>query len=468
MTTDPGLRRLALGTVLAAFAGPALPDPIGELLSDGLAGVTLFATNIGEPARLTATNIGEPARLTAELRAVKADVLVAADEEGGDVTRLAHRRGSPYPGNAALGAVDDVDLTRGVYAALGADLAAAGINLGLAPVADVNTTDDNPVIGTRSFGSDPALVARHTAAAVTGLQSTGVAACAKHFPGHGATVTDSHLALPTVDAPLDLLRRRDLPPFAAAVAAGARAIMTGHLRVPALTGDNPATFSRAVGDLLRHEYAHRGAILTDALEMRALTTAPGESAVLALSAGADLLCLGARVDRPLVERVVTEIAEATTDGRLPLSRLEEAAARTAALAERPDIGLAAARRALRVEGDPAGFAGALVVRVHAGRTIVEGRVPWGLPAEREITAAATPEELLTWAGGRPVVLCGRRLHRDPGVQELIEALAARHPVAVVEMGWPSGWRPAGVRAFLLTYGAGPANARAASEALDTL
>ncbi|WP_306203747.1 glycoside hydrolase family 3 N-terminal domain-containing protein [Actinoplanes sp. RD1] len=456
MSTDSGLRRLALGTVLAAFPGPVLPGAIAELLGDGLAGVTLFASNVDDPARLTA-----------ELRAVRPDVLVAADEEGGDVTRLAHRRGSPYPGNAALGAVDDGDLTRGVYAALGADLAAAGINLGLAPVADVNTTDDNPVIGTRSFGADPALVARHTAAAVAGLQSTGVAACAKHFPGHGATVTDSHLALPTVDAPLELLRRRDLPPFAAAVSAGVRAIMTAHVRVPALTGDHPATFSRAVYDLLRHEYAHRGAILTDALEMRALATSPGESAVLSLAAGADLLCLGARVDRPLVESVVAEIAAATADGRLPLSRLEEAAARTAALAERPDIGLAAARRALRVEGDPAGFANALIVRVHAGRTIVEGRVPWGLRAELEITAADSADSVLATAAGRPVVLCGRRLHRDPGIRELIGALAARQPVAVVEMGWPSGWRPAGARAFLITYGAGPANARAAAEALHT-
>src|SRR3954468_84313 len=193
MAIDPGMRRLALRTLLAAFAGPSAPDWACRLLTEGLAGHTLFGANVVEPAQL--------GRLTAELRAARPDVLIAIDEEGGDVTRLAHRTGSPYPGNAALGAVDDLDLTPSVYAAIGADLVDAGVNLDPAPTVDVNTADDNPVIGTRSFGASPLLVARHTSAAITGLQSTGVAACAKHFPGHGATVTDSHLALPTVDAP---------------------------------------------------------------------------------------------------------------------------------------------------------------------------------------------------------------------------------------------------------------------------
>jgi beta-N-acetylhexosaminidase len=479
MSHDPGLRRLALRTLLAAFPGATTPGWALELVADGLAGHTLFGTNVSDPAQVTA--------LTGALRSARPDVLVAIDEEGGDVTRLGHRTGSPYPGNAALGAVDDPDLTRRVYAAIGGDLAAVGVNLNLAPTVDVNSADDNPIIGTRSFGADPALVARHTAAAVTGLESAGVAACAKHFPGHGATVTDSHLELPTVDVPLDLLRARDLPPFAAAVAAGAQAVMSAHIRVPALTGDRPATFSRAaLTGLLRDELGFRGTIVTDALEMRGAAGAAGSiplAAVAALAAGADLLCIGASVDQDLVEAVAAEIAAAAADGRLELARLEDAAARTAALAAwaatpRPaaapdvELGVAAARRAVRLEGSPAELTGPLVVQLVSGYSIAEGRVPWGLRPHLSdveqvdlVAASTTPEQIAELAGDRPVVVAGRRIHSSPDARELVEKLAAARPVGVVEMGWPSSWRPSGVKAFVTTHGASLANGRAAAEAL---
>jgi beta-N-acetylhexosaminidase len=479
MAIDPGLRRLALRTLLAAFAGKTAPDWALGLLSDGLAGHTLFGFNIADPNQV--------ARLTATLRDARSDVLIAIDEEGGDVTRLAHLTGSPYPGNAALGAVDDPDLTRSVYAAIGADLVAAGINLDLAPTVDVNTADDNPIIGTRSFGADPLLVARHATAAIDGLQASGVAACAKHFPGHGATVSDSHLELPTVDAPLSVLRERDLPPFAAVVAAGAQAIMTAHIRVPELTGDEPATFSHAVlTDLLRGEYGFRGVLITDALEMKGAAEAAGgigPAAVRALAAGADLLCIGADVDHALVEAVAAEIVAAVGDDRLPAHRLEEAAARTAALAtwtRRPAappprdaaLGYAAARRAVRVEGSLVEIDHPLVVHLESGYSIAEGRVPWGLKPHVNgteqvtvVAAEASPEALAIRAGSRPIVVVGRHTHRTEATRTLIERLAASHAVAVVEMGWPSAWRPVGARAFVTTYGASHANGRAAAEAL---
>ncbi|MFE9960450.1 glycoside hydrolase family 3 N-terminal domain-containing protein [Micromonospora sp. NPDC005299] len=479
MGLDPGLRRLALGTLLAAYPGPVPPDWAVDLLAEGLAGHTLFGTNIHDPAQVAAT--------TAALRAGRPDVLIAIDEEGGDVTRLAHATGSPYPGNAALGAVDDPTLTRQVYAAIGAELAALGINVDLAPTVDVNTADENPVIGTRSFGADPVRVAVHSAAAVVGLQSAGVAACAKHFPGHGATVADSHYELPTVDVPPAVLRERDLPPFAAVVDAGVRAVMTAHIRVPALTGDGPATFSRAVlVDLLRAEYGFTGAVITDALEMKGAALAAGgvgPAAVRALAAGADLLCIGAKVDADLVEHVVEEIVAALTDGRLDRARVEEAAGRAAELAawtgaggsaaETPDgLGYAAALRAVRVEGDITGLAAPLVVQVHATSTIAEGRVPWGLGPHlagaevvRAVAGETDPDELRALAGDRPVVLVGRHLHRLPGARELVDALAATHPVTVVEMGWPGDWRPTGARAFVTTYGASHANGRAAAQVL---
>jgi len=478
MPNDPGLRRLALRTLLAAFAGRTAPDWALRLLDDGLAGHTLFGVNVAEASQLAA--------LSAELRGARSDVLIAIDEEGGDVTRLAHLTGSPYPGNAALGAVDDLDLTRSVYAAIGADLVQAGINLDLAPTIDVNSDDDNPIIGTRSFGSEPLRVARHSAAAIEGLQSAGVAACAKHFPGHGATAVDSHLELPTVDVPQSLLRERDLPPFAAVIAAGTQAIMTAHIRVPELTGDDPATFSRAVlTDLLRGEYGFRGVVITDALEMKGAAQAAGgiaPAAVRALAAGADLLCIGAQVDLALVEAIAAEIVAAVGDGRLELGRLEEAGERTAALAgwvqaPRPaehdgSLGYAAARRAIRVEGSLVELIDPLVVQLESGYSIAEGRVPWGLKPHlngtdlvQVVASEASPEALAERAGSRPIVVVGRHAHRTEAARTLIERLAAGHTVAVVEMGWPSGWRPVGARAFLTTYGASHANGRAAAEAL---
>ncbi|MEW2474747.1 glycoside hydrolase family 3 N-terminal domain-containing protein [Micromonospora gifhornensis] len=479
MRLDPGLRRLALGTLLAAYPGSTPPDWAVELVADGLAGHTLFGRNIDEPARVAAS--------TAALRTARADVLVAVDEEGGDVTRLAHATGSPYPGNAALGAIDDEALTRDIHRAIGGELAALGITVNLAPTVDVNSTDDNPVIGTRSFGADPARVAAHSAAAVAGLQAAGVAACAKHFPGHGATVTDSHHELPTVDVPPEVLRRRDLPPFAAVIAAGTRAVMTAHIRVPALTGAAPATFSRAVlVDLLRQEYGFTGAVITDALEMKGAALVAGgiaPGAVRALAAGADLLCIGAKVDAGLVERVATEIVTAVGDGRLARDRVEQAAGRAAELAAwtrdtgpttvaAADLGYAAARRAVRVEGSLAGLDHPLVVQVHARSTVVQGRVPWGLGPHLHgtelievVATEADPEELRRRAGNRPIVLVGRRLHQLPGGPELVAALAGTHPVAVVEMGWPARWRPTGTRAFVITYGASHANGLAAAEVL---
>ena len=289
LRADATLTRLADAILIPPFPGSSAPRWILEALGRGLAGVTLFGQNISTPDQVTA--------LTASLRAAGTadDPVIAIDEEGGDVTRVAYADGSPYPGNAALGAVDDTFLTRSVYQAIGADLAALGVNLDLAPCADVLGAADSPAIGTRSFGAGTELVSRHTAAAVAGLQGAGVAACTKHFPGHGRTGTDTHLAIATIDGGLDELRRRDLPPFAAAIGAGTIAIMPSHLRVPELTGDLPATVSRAaLTGLLRGELGFTGVIVCDALEMRATRDAFGipAAAVLAVAAGTDLLCLG--------------------------------------------------------------------------------------------------------------------------------------------------------------------------------
>ncbi|MFA1550002.1 glycoside hydrolase family 3 protein [Actinomadura chokoriensis] len=488
MTTDDiattaEIARLARGTLLPSFPGATAPRWLLDELEAGLGGVTLFALVGNVPSQESL------AALTAQMRKA-GDPFVTIDEEGGDVTRLGgHATGSPYPGNAALGAVDDPELTRRVYRSLGAELAEVGVNLNFAPSVDVNTADDNPVIGTRSFGSDPELVARHGAAAVTGTQEAGVAACAKHFPGHGSTVEDSHLSIPLVDADLELLDRRELVPFRAAIAAGARAVMTGHLDLPAITGGVPATLSHAaITGLLRERLGYRGVIVTDALDMAGASGAIGipEASVRALIAGADLLCLGSHEHAETVAATLDAIGEAVRTGRLSPGRLADAARRTARLREwlaghapaavDRAAGLEAARRAVRVFGALPGWAGApLVVETESTGNIAVGPTPWGLHpwapdavradgAGAAYGAGGTVAGILDRAKGRGLVVVLRDAHRHAGQRALATALlTARPDTVVVEMGLPV-WRP-GSAVYLATYGAAAANAQAAAELL---
>jgi beta-N-acetylhexosaminidase len=496
---DPALAALADAILIPPFPGTTAPSWFLRALERGLAGVTFFGSNVA----------GDTAALTAALRAAApVEPVIAIDEEGGDVTRVAYATGSPSPGNAALGAVDDVALTQSVYAAIGADLFRLGINIDLAPCADVLAADGSVVVGTRSFGPDPSLVARHVAAAVSGLQSSGVAACAKHFPGHGSTGDDSHLALATVLGTMAEVRARDLPPFIAAIAAGSVAIMPGHLRVPELTGSRPASLSpAAITGLLRGELGFTGVVISDALEMKAASGVLGipEAAVLAVIAGVDLLCLGRDTDEAMYYAVRSAIADAVTSGRLDGARLEEAAARVAALraqlaaardargsgaskawgtgpgvaagsgvlaghaAAGDGIGLIAARRALRRSGPvPPALTDPLVVEIEPEESIAAGRFTWGFEpwaATARIELAAGPAEtpaILAAAARRPLVLAVRDAR---SVLPLVsEVLAARPDTVLVEMGVPA-WTPPPGTAYLATYGASRVSAQAAAEAL---
>ncbi|AIY18632.1 glycoside hydrolase [Pimelobacter simplex] len=469
MSATPDVAALALRVQLASFAGPSLPPDWAALLADGLGGICLFGSNLTGTAE-------DVAVLVAAVRAAGPRALVALDEEGGDVTRLHTREASPVPGAAVLGAVDDLDLTRAVGAAVGAELASLGIDLDLGPVADVNSNPDNPVIGTRSFGADPARVGRHVAAWVEGLQAEGVAACVKHFPGHGDTAQDSHLTLPVLAAPADVVRARELRPFAAAVAGGAAAVMTSHLLVPALDPDHPATLSAPVLGLLRDELGFDGAIVSDALDMAGASASRGipEAAVLALAAGCDLLCIGPDKDAGLVREVQAAIVTAVDAGRLPLARLTDAATRIADLprsgglagTKSPGCGVevgrlaAAARAACLVEGplpDLTG-AGARVVSVATEANIAVGPGRWGLVADLEVAAG---EPLPDGA----LVVQVRDAHRRP---EVAAALAAHPgPLVVVEWGWPgprTGWAHA-PHARICTQGNGQPSIAAVTEIL---
>jgi len=510
---DPALARLADAILIPPFPGRSAPRWILEALSRGLAGVTLFGPNIAAPGQVSA--------LTTALRAAArslagVDPVIAIDEEGGDVTRVAHADGSPYPGNAALGAVDDVSLSRAVYRAIGLDLAALGINFNLAPCADVLGSADSPAVGTRSFGADTNLVSRHTAAAVAGLQGAGVAACAKHFPGHGRTGTDTHEAIATIEGGLAELRQRDLPPFAAAIRAGTVAIMPSHLRVPELTGDLPATVSAAaLGGLLRGELGFTGVIVSDALEMRAtreMFGVPG-AAVLAVAAGTDLLCLGRDSDEAEYLSVREALVAAVRDGTITGTRLEEAADRVArlrgGLARHPrspgfpaagaaadgvvpaapdgvvpaaaggvgpaaagGVGLAAARRAVRTSGPRAALSRPLIIEVEPRENIAAGRFGWGLgpwaPAgsvRRVLAGDGDAAVILAAAAGRSLVAVVRDAHRDANTRSLVSTLlAARPDTVLVEMGLPH-WQPPEGISYLATYGASRASAQAAAELL---
>jgi beta-N-acetylhexosaminidase len=464
------LRRDALACVLPGFEGPVAPDWLRRRLDEGLGGVVLFGWNVQNREQLR--------ELTGVLRA-EGDVLVGIDEEGGDVTRLEVATGSSYPGNAALGAVDDVELTERVAAAIGADLADVGVNLDLAPVADVNTNPQNPVIGIRSFGSDGELVARHVTASVRGLQGAGVAACAKHFPGHGDTAQDSHHELPVVET----LEDEALRPFRAAIDAGVQSIMTAHIVVRS-AGDVPATMSRELlHGLLREELGYDGLVITDALEMKAISATVGveEGAVRALAAGADALCLGHDLFDESVASVREALVEAVRSGGLSEGRLAEAAGRVrrvAAWASRggsdarvgSEVGREAARRALSVVGTGSVTGAPLVVELEPEPSMAAGALPQG-PGDwfRNVVPDAEVVQLAETAdagsNGRQLVIVTRDAHRHEWARRAIEELVSRSPDAVVvELGRPY-WHPSGGATFVATSGAGRVNVEAAAEAL---
>ncbi|GGQ26614.1 glycoside hydrolase family 3 protein [Streptomyces mutabilis] len=481
------LTRDALAVLQPGFTGTAAPDWLLRRLGEGLASVGLFGRNIAGAEQLAA--------LTAQLRAEREDVLVAIDEEGGDVTRLEVRTGSSFPGNLALGAVDDVGLTREVAAELGRRLADCGVNLNWAPSADVNSNPDNPVIGVRSFGAGTDLVARHTAAYVTGLQSSGVASCTKHFPGHGDTAVDSHHAVPRIDVDGDVLAARDLVPFRAAIAAGSRAVMSAHILAPALDPDRPATLSRRVlTDLLRGELGYEGLVVTDGIEMQAIAGTYGieRGSVLAIAAGADAICVGGGLsDEDTVRRLSDALVEAVRSGELPEERLADAAERVRALAgwaaaNRPDgraagtadneVGLRAARRALRLTGadgfTPLTEPPYVAALTPVANIAVGDETPWGIAAELSrllpgtetgtFTGPDAGGEVLAAAGRRRIVAVVRDEHRHPWMAVALDTLlAARPDTIVVEMGVPRA-APRG-SLHLATHGAARVCGRAAAE-----
>ena len=439
MSIDPEIRRLALACLLLGSVGPKTPDWLLDALADGLGGVVLFGSNIVDRPQL--------AELTDRLRtAAGREIMAALDEEGGDVTRLDDQRGSASPGAAALGQLDDPAATEQVYAGIGADLAGVGVTLDLAPVADVNLDPLNPVIGVRSFSADPDVAARHVAAAVRGVQRSGVAACVKHFPGHGATRADSHHEVAVLDRSRDELERAELVPFRAAIAAGARAVMTGHLLVPALDPEHLATVSAKVTTgLLRERLGFEGTIVTDALEMKAISGTLGlvEGFVAALVAGADSIETGARDYPDLIEQIPLAVQDALRDGRLTLDRLESAAERTALLSRRGDPcvrpdGLDVSDGCLEVLGQLPVLHRPVVLECRPPCGMASGELPWSFLDALTLEVPGTQSAVGTNIGaGRSLVLVVRDPDRHREQCALIDQAAGRPGSVIIDVGWPS-------------------------------
>ena len=255
-------------------------------------------------------------------------LFISADQEGGAVTRI--KGGTHFPGNMALGAAAEPDLVRRTAAAAAEELKSIGINVNLAPVLDVNNNSQNPVIGVRSFGAEPELVAELGRAYIAGLQSKNVAATAKHFPGHGDTATDSHLDLPVIDHSRQRLERVELFPFKEAIAAGVDSIMTAHIYFPTIEEKSgiPATLSKSVlTGLLRQELGFEGLIITDCMEMKAIANTFGtvEGAVKTVEAGSDTVLISHSYQKQ--KRAIKALIQAVKSGRISEERIDQSVKR---------------------------------------------------------------------------------------------------------------------------------------------
>lgn len=317
--------------LMIAFDGRDLPAHVAEWIAQRpVAGVTLFLHR-------NASSAAQMRTLTDALQAAAGPtdrpLLIATDQEGGQLIGLGEDT-TPFAGAMALGATADEDLAERVARATGRELRALGVNVNYAPVCDLATNPGNPVLGIRSFGSDPEDVGRLAAATVRGLQAEGVAATAKHFPGKGDAAVDTHHELAVVRRSRAEMAERELVPFRAALDAGARLVMSGHFALPELTGDEslPATLARTiVNDLLRDELGFTGLAITDALDMKAI--AQGDSHVIelvtALRAGTDLLLTVA--DPSAAAPLEAALQQAVVRRLLDPSAVERSAARVAEL-----------------------------------------------------------------------------------------------------------------------------------------
>lgn len=325
MTTE--LERQAASLFTVGFYGHSVTDDLKGLLARGVGGVIYFARNVGTPAEVLELN-----------RAIKAiaarPLMLAIDQEGGQVARL--RNGfTELPPMRAVGATGSAMLARELGQLIGRELRAVGFDMNYAPILDIDTNPQNPIIAARSFGRTPELVTELGLALAAGLQEVGVAACGKHFPGHGDTSQDSHLELPTLPHAMQRLERVELAPFKAAAKAGIASFMTAHVIFEAVDAKYPATMSREVlTGILRKKLDYDGMVVTDDVEMKAIADNYGveEAVLLGLNAGVDhFLCCHTAA---LAHQAIDAIVKAVESGKLSRDTLNTATRRFAAVRDR--------------------------------------------------------------------------------------------------------------------------------------
>ena len=314
---------------MLGFSGTAVSEDLAAFTREYRpGGFILFRRNLETPEQIIT--------LTNDLQkcAKGSPFLIAIDQEGGRVSRLPAGF-TIFPACAAVGRTGSTTLAYEVAAATAAELKAVGINMNMAPVLDVNTNVRNPIIGDRAFSDKPAVVCALGLAAIAGLQDNKVAACGKHFPGHGDTTADSHLELPVVASSLERLQQFELRPFRHAVENGLTTIMTAHVSYPSIDAQFPATLSYIIlTDLLRDQLTFKGVVVSDDLEMRAILDHYGieDAAVQAFQAGVDLLLICKERDRQIA--AMEAVYRAAKNGAIPESRIDESVRRIAQVKER--------------------------------------------------------------------------------------------------------------------------------------
>ena len=319
---------LAAQLMVVGFDGTRVNDHLTQWLERGVGGVILFRRNVGSPGEILALcrEIHERARLSAPI--------ISIDQEPGLIVRL-RAPFTEWPGAAALGATGDEKLIEEVGAAIANELKAVGINTDWAPVADVHSNPKNPIIGPRAFATSPEEAGRLSRAFIRGMQDAGVAACAKHFPGHGDTATDSHISLPVVDRAREEIERVELPPFVDCAAGHVASMMSAHVLYPELDPDNPATVSPTIiTGILREKLGYDGVVVTDDLAMAGIAVGRQHEqiAVDSIRAGCDVLLAG--LDFPNQERYLHGVANALGSGALERARVEQSVSRILALKEK--------------------------------------------------------------------------------------------------------------------------------------
>lgn len=515
-TLDTELHALALEEkigqmIMMGVPGTEVGPEASTLIEQyNVGGIMLFAENVQSPEQV--------AQLTADLQRMalgsgaRLPLFISIDQEGGRVVRI--RDGvTPLPSMMAIGATGSTALAEQVGRIIGEELAALGVNMNAAPVMDVNNNPHNPVIGTRSFGEQPELVAEMGVALMRGMQATGMLTTAKHFPGHGDTEVDSHLALPTITHSRSRLDEIELMPFRAAIAAGVDAIMSAHITFPAVdsTPGLPSTLSHPVlTGLLRNELQFDGLIVTDALEMKGVADQYdfGEAAVMAVQAGVDIVLIAQSRYNMEGLQAITALVEAVQDGTIPMERIDQsirrilAAKRMGAVAQVGENGAPAAdlpalpaiaseqsvatvhdvaRRAVTIVRDDDGLlplnpdtvGELLVVSPDLGHFVLAEELRARLPRVQDATVSLQPTEaemrtvLEAAADADTIIVATAAATIRPGQAELVRALhASGRKLIVLAMREPYDLiHFPDVSTYVASYGIQPLHVRAAVEVL---